>query len=480
MLQELRSTAHKLVIKVILGFLVVSFVFWGIGSIPKSRGAVVQINNDVFVEPDQFQEYKRNFIRTFMSNSSLVDVNVDPIVANYLVQTKLFEIEYKKLGFIIGQQEILQTISQNKSFFDKNGNFDQDIFNRILASYGLTFDEYVEQVKLSIINAMMHSVSMPFTPSAKMVTELYNFDNHQRVISLVKIQAKVNDAYHPSEDEIVQYYQAHQKDFMVPEKRNVEFLVINPRDSNIATQKIIKEIDDNVAAGETLKAIAQKYQLAHHVAADISKNSTNLPQTMNSEDLTKFVVLLFETQSINAPSEVVQLSDKNKNYYVLNNVSIEPESVSPLAKVKNRVVAALKHQHNASGSREKMVKIYNDFSDQNQKFEGNVQKYKDSIVEHKLVLSRKDTQIPAELLEATFALSNDGEVTKGFYDKDNNFVFIKLHQIKTSSNTLSNVNSNLKEQLQKIVDEAKYQEFFKYILHTNVVQVRLPESQSES
>jgi len=142
MIKLMRSAAHNYpwLLKSIMGILAVAFIitmgWWGFG---EQSGNVVAKVGDLSVSRDEFRRAYENMYRFYKDKvpGEFKDETIKQFVIEQLVENRLWLIAAKNLGLSVSDADLLESIMQVPDF-QKNGAFDPDIYQRLLAANHLT------------------------------------------------------------------------------------------------------------------------------------------------------------------------------------------------------------------------------------------------------------------------------------------------------------------------------------------------------
>ena len=138
MLRLMRDYATSWMIKIILGAIVVVFVFWGVGSFRNRKANIIaSVNGDAIT----LEEYRSSYntlldqMRQRFGNSLNEDLlkmlQLDQQALNQLIEKRLLLQEVARLNFRVTDEEVVRSI-QSIPTFQTNGVFDSRLYTTIL------------------------------------------------------------------------------------------------------------------------------------------------------------------------------------------------------------------------------------------------------------------------------------------------------------------------------------------------------------
>ena len=157
----------------------------------------------------------------------------------------------------ISDNLVRKIIYSQAEFLDAQGNFDLQKLRRILAASGWTEKRYIDSLKLDIIKQQLIQNPADFihVPNV-LATYLTKAENQKRIFKYVKIDPeKVKIDRKISQDEIEQYYEDFNAEFVAPEERDVSFIVLSIDDIakkvNVDNADIETYYQENITQFET-------------------------------------------------------------------------------------------------------------------------------------------------------------------------------------------------------------------------------------
>src|SRR4029079_8191143 len=155
--------------------------------------------------------------------------------------------------------QIRQVIMNDPNFKGVGGNFDANRFQAVIRNFGYTEKRYVaEQRKVSLRRQITGTIGAGLEPPKAMIDVLTRFQNEQRAIEFVKLdaaQAGTIDA--PSPEALAAYFEDHKVQFRAPEYRKMSFALITPDEigkwstvSDEEARKIFDERKDKMGTPE--------------------------------------------------------------------------------------------------------------------------------------------------------------------------------------------------------------------------------------
>ena len=230
----------KTIMAVVMGILIVSFGVWGIADIFKGFGQSTlakvgrtEISAEQFrqIYTEKLQQLGRQFGRPLSSEQARA-FGVDRQVLQQTLAEAALDEEARRMGLGQSDAEAMRMIYSDPNFKGLGGNFDPARFQATIRQYGYTEQRYLaEQRRMGLRRQIAGTISAGLEPPKLMIDALTRFQNEQRSVDYVKLdaaQAGTIDA--PSPETLAAYFDDHKTQFRAPEYRKLSFVVINPEE----------------------------------------------------------------------------------------------------------------------------------------------------------------------------------------------------------------------------------------------------------
>lgn len=242
MLEKMREGASGIFAKVILGLVILSFVFAGVGSYINSGtdNPAVIVNgeeiSDLAVERAYQNERSRmeaqlgDFFSQLASNPEYLS-NFRKQIVDRLVSEKLLDQYSADAGIRVSDEDLKQAILEMPTF-QLGGRFDNERFQQILRQAGMQPHEFRDVMRGDLTRRQLSDaiLTSAFTlPSeAEQVVEL---EKQTRDARFVRFGSSMfNDGLSITDDERKEYYQSNILNFDTEEKVKVEYVELNVED----------------------------------------------------------------------------------------------------------------------------------------------------------------------------------------------------------------------------------------------------------
>ena len=255
MLDSLRKASGGITAKILLGFLVVSFLFWGISNqfFGYGTGTVAKVG-DAEVTAQEFNTALRQRMldlgRNIGRGVSLEQARAMGLpqqVLSELVSEAALDDQAMRFNLGVSADRLARTISQDPSFQGVGGGFDRLRFQAILRNIGISEDTFVAQVRDRLVRrqlatALAGDVAAP----GPMVEAYYRFANETRTVSYISLdQSLIDPVGDPDEAALAEYFEQNKGRFRAPEYRIIGYLTVDP--ATLADPAAVSDADVRTA-----------------------------------------------------------------------------------------------------------------------------------------------------------------------------------------------------------------------------------------
>lgn len=225
---------------VVMGVLIVSFGVWGIADIFKGFGqsslakiGKTEISVEQFrqIYTDKLQQLGRSFGRPLTMDQARA-FGLDRQVLQQTIAEAALDEQARRMGLGQSEAETMRTIYADPNFKGLSGQFEPARFQAAIRQFGYTEQRYLaEQRRVGLRRQIAGTISAGLEPPKVMVDALTRFQNEQRSIDYLKLDAaQAGTIDPPSPETLAAYFEDHKTQFRAPEYRKLAFVVINPEE----------------------------------------------------------------------------------------------------------------------------------------------------------------------------------------------------------------------------------------------------------
>lgn len=230
----------KTIMAIVMGVLIISFGIWGIADIFRGFGqstlakvghTEISLNEFRQIYTDRLQQIGRQFGRPLTPDQARA-FGLDRQVLQQTIAEAALDEEARRLGLGQSDEQIRQVIMNDPNFKGVNGTFDPSRFQGLIRNFGYTEQRYVsEQRKVSLRRQITGTIGAGLEPAKTMIDVATRFQNEQRGIEFVRLDAaQAGQIDTPSPEALAAYFEDHKVQFRAPEYRKIAFVVISPEE----------------------------------------------------------------------------------------------------------------------------------------------------------------------------------------------------------------------------------------------------------
>jgi len=257
----------KAIMSVVMGVLIVSFGVWGIADIFKGFGqsslakiGKTEISAEQFrqIYTDKLQQLGRSFGRPLTMDQARA-FGLDRQVLQQTIAEAALDEEARRMGLGQSEAETMRTIYADPNFKGLGGTFEPARFQAAIRQFGYTEQRYLaEQRRVGLRRQIAGTISAGLEPPKLMMDALTRFQNEQRSIDYLKLDAaQAGTIEAPSPETLAAYFEDHKTQFRAPEYRKLAFVVINPEEigkwsevSDEDAKKVFEQRRDKIGTPE--------------------------------------------------------------------------------------------------------------------------------------------------------------------------------------------------------------------------------------
>jgi peptidyl-prolyl cis-trans isomerase D len=230
----------KTIMAAVMGVLIISFGVWGIADIFRGFGQSTlatightEISTEQFRQlyTDRLQQIGRQIGRPLTTDQARA-FGIDREVLQQTIAEAALDEEARRLGLGQSDAEIMRVIVSDPNFKGVGGAFDPARFQAMIRQAGYSEQRYIaDQRRVSLRRQIAGTISAGLEPSKVLIEALSRFQNEQRSIDYVKLDAgQAGTIDPPSPETLAGYFDDHKTQFRAPEYRKIAFVAITPED----------------------------------------------------------------------------------------------------------------------------------------------------------------------------------------------------------------------------------------------------------
>ncbi len=228
----------KTIMAVVMGVLIISFGVWGIADIFRGFGqstlatvgrTEISINEFRQLYTEKLQQIGRQFGRPLTTDQARA-FGLDRQLLQQTIAEAALDEEARRLGLGQSEAETMRMIFNDPNFKGVGGAFDPGRFQATIRQFGFSEQRYVaDQRRASLRRQIAGTISAGLEPPKVLIEALSRFQNEQRSIEYVKLDAaQAGPVDPPSPETLASYFDDHKTQFRAPEYRKISIVAITP------------------------------------------------------------------------------------------------------------------------------------------------------------------------------------------------------------------------------------------------------------
>jgi peptidyl-prolyl cis-trans isomerase D len=290
----------KTIMAVVMGVLIISFGVWGIADIFRGFGqsklatigrTEISINEFRQLYTEKLQQIGRQFGRPLTTDQARA-FGIDRQVLQQTIAEAALDEEARRMGLGQSDAETMRMIFSDPNFKGVGGSFDPARFQATIRQFGFSEQRYVaDQRRVSLRRQIAGTITAGLEPPKVMIDALSRFQNEQRSIEYVKLDAaQAGPIDPPSPETLAGYFDDHKTQFRAPEYRKISFVAITPEDigkwsevSDADARKLFEQRRDKLGTPEK----RQVSQIVFPNAEEALSARGRIASGLSFEDLAK-------------------------------------------------------------------------------------------------------------------------------------------------------------------------------------------------
>lgn len=239
MMDNLRTAANSVVLKVIFGIIIVSFILTGVSGYligggnnyaAKVNGQEIsrgQFENAVASERNRMQQQMGDQFSELAANENYIKTMRQQVLSR-LVDEALLDQYAKELGLGISDEQVRKAIFATPAF-QSEGKFDNTRYNALVNQMGMTADQYAQALRNQLTtNQLISAVAGTDFMLPGETDQLAALVSQQRLVREATIDVNALAAKQQvSDQEVASYYEQNKGQFVAPEQFRVTYIKLD-------------------------------------------------------------------------------------------------------------------------------------------------------------------------------------------------------------------------------------------------------------
>ena len=350
MLSSFRKFSNTKIAGVLVGIIILPFVFWGMGGMFSSgnTNTIAKINNKN-ISTQEFIDYLNNSGIPKKTIESNLDKNIVEELLSNLISSTLLDLEVKDYNLIISENTLFKKNKNNKNFLDENGNFQRIKYEKFLLENNQSAPQFEQRLKRRELQRNLFDYIGAGTVSPQfLINKLFEDENKKLEISYINLKS-----FYKSQDEFtneeINNFLIENKDRLKIEYLDFEYAIINPMNL-IGTDEFnqsffdkIDQIEIDIANGIEFKDILKSLNIS----------STEIKNFRFSSDSNEIEKKIFELKK--NKFDIFE----NENDYIVYNIKNIEQKVPDLTdnQTKNEIIELISQKNKFDFNRNLLEQI---------------------------------------------------------------------------------------------------------------------------
>lgn len=237
MLDALRRGAVNWLSKILLALLIVAFAVWGVADVFRGygRGTIARIGNtEISVDEyrqayqDELASIQRRMGGRRLTSEQIKLLGIEQRTLSRLIGAAAIDTHARQLHLSLSDQGIAEIVRQDPAFQDADRTFSSRTFQSYLRQNGMSEARYVamrrkEEVRDQLTDTLLAGLS----PPQFLVDLLHRYQAETRVIEFMNPDYdKLVKTPEPDDAKLREYYEQNKRQFVTPELRKINVLLL--------------------------------------------------------------------------------------------------------------------------------------------------------------------------------------------------------------------------------------------------------------
>ena len=258
--------SKSIFVKLLVGIIILPFVFWGMGDVFRGGNQnVIATIDSKKVSTQEFVNYlnRLNLNENQIKNLPKTDL-VEKVLSEYIGR-KVMALEIESSGITINDNS-LRDIIRNDTLFFKNGKFSRTEYEKFLLKSNVTAPSFEQNIveqesRRQFLSSLSGGISIPNT----LVEKEFNKENQTKTIRYIDLE-KYHSSRKPSQEKIKELYDKN-KSLFIEEFKSIQYAEITPEIISGSTEydqaffKQLDVIENKVLDGQSFEEASKENNL---------------------------------------------------------------------------------------------------------------------------------------------------------------------------------------------------------------------------
>ena len=330
MATSIAKLSKSFFIKLLVGIIILPFVFWGMGDVFRggNQNVIATVDSNK-ISTQEFINYinRLNLNEEQVKNLSKTDL-IEQILSDYIGK-KVMSLEIEKLGIVVNDNALRDIIKNDKTFF-KDDKFSRTEYEKFLIKSGITAPQFEANIvehekRRQFLSSLAGGIVIPEI----LVEKEFKKENQSKTIQYIDLE-KYHSKNKPSQESIKELYERNKNVFFT-ELKSIRYAEIKPEligGSKEYNENFFKQLDiieNNALDGQSFEEIVEVNNLKILEFNKINAKKENEAKNKIKNLPDNLFKKIFNIKSTQSP-EVINIDSK----YYLAEIKDEEKKNRPM------------------------------------------------------------------------------------------------------------------------------------------------------
>ena len=291
MLSNIRKFSTSIWAKMLLGIIIIPFVFWGMGGVFSggNKNTLAKINNHNISTQD-FMKHLNTLQITEELIRKEIDNSIIEQILNDLVRKEILLLEMKNLKLQIPNSSLSMILKKNKKFLDSQGNFSRTSYEKFLLENNMNASIFEERFKSSELKKLLfYYIGGGIYPPKFLINKTFNSQNKNITLKGIKIENIYKKNNEIKDIEITNFINLN-KDKLKENFLTLSLARLTPSSLTLSDEfneqffEKIDFIEQDIVNGKEFKDLINDYNLKKIKIDKLNKNDKDKLKEYNFSD----------------------------------------------------------------------------------------------------------------------------------------------------------------------------------------------------
>ena len=319
MLSNIRKFSTSIWAKMLLGIIIIPFVFWGMGGVFSggNKNTLAKINNHKI----STQDFMRH-LNTLQISEDLIRKEIDNSIIeeilNDLVKKEILFLEISDKKLEIPNSSLSMLLKKDKNFLDDQDKFSRTKYEKYLIENNISASIFEEKFKSNELKKLLfYYIGGGIYPPKFLINNIFNSQNKTINLKGIRIENIYKKKNEIKEKEIKDYINLN-KEKLKEDFLTISLVKLNPNSltlSNEFSQLFFEKIDlieQDIVNGKEFNELVKNYNLKEIKINKLNKNEKSELKKYNFSD--ENISKILNNTKINE----IKLFDNGNEFIIIN------------------------------------------------------------------------------------------------------------------------------------------------------------------